>query len=112
MDTVSAALAPLTVRQLQLRAAPHERSVGEIAVHIVAGRMEWFHDFMGEGGEEIALYMREDAPWATAGAAELVEALDLSCAFMAERFARWSSEDMQVTFPHEWRGNHYEPTRS
>jgi uncharacterized damage-inducible protein DinB len=95
-----------------LRASPNERSVGEIASHIVKAREGWFHDFMVEGGEEIAPYKQGDAPWATAGVAGLVEALDLSWSFMAERLAHWTSEDMQFTFPNEWRGDHYDLPRS
>lgn len=113
MDTVKAAIAPLTAEQLELRAAPHERSVGEIARHIVSARIGWFHGFMGEGGEEIAPYEEwggQDAP--RLSAAELVEGLDASWRFMAERLDRWSPEDMRHTFPNEWRGQHYDLSRS
>src|SRR5687767_3347406 len=42
MDTVKTAIVPLTDEQLALRAAPHERSVGEIVQHIVEARVDWF----------------------------------------------------------------------
>ncbi|HEY0070226.1 MAG TPA: DinB family protein [Chloroflexia bacterium] len=113
MDTVTAALVPLTDEQLSLRAAPTERSVGEMAQHVVAARVHWFHGFMGEGGEEIAHYSTWDEPDApTLGADEIVRALDATWQFMADRLSRWTPEDMQHTFPQEWRGEHYELARS
>jgi uncharacterized damage-inducible protein DinB len=115
MDTVRAAIVPLTGEQLALRAAPHERSVGEIVQHIVEARVDWFHGFMGEDGEEIAPYVGwrvvgQDVP--LPGAAELVEGLDVSWRFMAERLARWTPEDMAFAFPIEWRGDPYNLSRS
>ena len=117
MDTVRVAIVPLTGEQLALRAAPQERSVGEIVRHIVEARLDWFHGFMGEdaGGEDIARYddwgvESEDAPLPSA--AELVEGLDVSWRFMAERLARWTPEEMAFTFPIEWRGDPYDLSRS
>ncbi len=113
MDTVKVAIAPLTPEQLALRAAPHERSVDEIVQHIVAARADWFHDFMGEGGNEIAQFVQwnaADAP--VRDAAELIEGLDKSWQFMWERLERWAPEDMQHTFPIEWRGDPYDLSRS
>lgn len=113
MDTVKAAIAPLTAEQLSLRATPHERSVDEIAQHIVAARVDWFHDFMGEGDENIAPYGKWELPEAPArSASELVEGMDITWQFMSERLARWTAEDMQHTYPIEWRGEHYELSRS
>ena len=115
MDMVRAAIAPLTAEQLALRAAPHERSVGKIVRHIVEARVDWFHGFMGEEGEDIAPYVDWGAVSADAplpSAAELVEGLDTTWRFMAERLARWSPEDMAFTFPIEWRGDPYHLSRS
>jgi uncharacterized damage-inducible protein DinB len=115
MATVKTAIVPLTGEQLALRAAPHERSVGEIVRHIVEARVDWFHNFMGEDGEEIAPYVDwgvvdEGAPLPSA--AELVQGLDLSWRFMAERLTHWTPEDMAFTFPVEWRGDPYDLSRS
>ena len=41
-DHIKGALAPLTTEQLDLRAAPHLRSIGENALHIIACRAHWF----------------------------------------------------------------------
>ncbi len=113
MDTVRAALVPLNGEQLALRAAATERTVGEIAQHIVASRAYWFHHFMGEGGEELAYYStwdEEDAP--TLGGDEIIRGMDATWQFMSERLSRWTPEDMRHTFPHEWRGDHYDLSRS
>jgi uncharacterized damage-inducible protein DinB len=115
MDTIRAAILPLTHEQLALRAAPHERPVGEIVRHIVEARIDWFYGFMGEQSDEIAPYVNwgvadEAAPLPTA--AELVDGLDASWRFMAERLARWTPDDMAFTFPIEWRGDPYNLSRS
>ena len=47
-DHIKGALAPLTAEQLELRAAPHLRSIGENALHIIGCRAYWFTDFLGE----------------------------------------------------------------
>src|SRR5207244_12921945 len=57
-DHIKGALAPLTAEQLELRAAPHLRSIGENALHIIGCRAYWFTDFLGEdGGEEMKVYV-------------------------------------------------------
>jgi uncharacterized damage-inducible protein DinB len=115
MDMVKAAILPLTGEQLALRAAPHERSVGEIVRHIVKARVDWFHGFMGEESEEIAPYVdwgavSEGSPLPSA--AELVEGLDTSWRFMADLLNKWDTADMQHTFPFEVDGYHYDNSRS
>ncbi len=88
--------------------------MGEIAAHIIRGRVTWFHGFLGEGGSDVAPLRRWSEPGAPAQqeAAALVQGLDASWAFMANALARWDSADMQKTFGTEWRGNHYELARS
>jgi uncharacterized damage-inducible protein DinB len=51
-----AAIAPLTVEQLALRATPRHWTIGMYATHIVANRAWWFHARMGEGGDELIPY--------------------------------------------------------
>jgi hypothetical protein len=56
-DHITGALAPLKASQLALRAAPHLRSIGENALHIIGCRAFWFTDFLGEdGGSEMKVY--------------------------------------------------------
>ena len=109
-DHFKGAIAPLTAEQLELRAAPHLRSIGENALHIIGCRVYWFTDFLGEdGGEEMKVYagwnevaLELGAPVPTA--AELVQALDRTWQFMADCLARWSPDDMRQTFPDDWDG--------
>ena len=51
-----AAIAPLTVEQLALRATPRHWTIGMYATHIVANRAWWFHARMGAGGDELTPY--------------------------------------------------------
>ena len=106
------AIAPLTADQLTLRAAPHVRSLGQIAAHIIAARVYWFIEFLGETDADALPLMdwdERDAP--DHSAADLVRGLDVSWKLMADALARWNAADMQKTFPNEWRGNHYDLSR-
>ena len=49
---LSKALALLSLEQLDLRAAPHLHSIGELACHIIAVRAGWYHDILREGREQ------------------------------------------------------------
>jgi uncharacterized damage-inducible protein DinB len=117
-DHIKGALAPLTAEQLELRAAPHLRSIGENALHIIGCRVGWFTDFLGEdGGEEMKVY----AGWNEAAlalgapvpaATELTQGLDRTWQFMADRLARWSPADMHQTFPDDWDGKQVDLSRA
>lgn len=107
------ALNPLTTEQLALRAAPSLRSVGELARHIAITRATWFHNAMGEPGDEIAVIAA--MPWEDSSpqsAAELVRVLETTWQFIKSRLAAWTEADMAVTFEREWQGKKYQLTRS
>ncbi|HEY6411360.1 MAG TPA: DinB family protein, partial [Ktedonobacteraceae bacterium] len=95
-DHIKGALAPLKAAQLELRAAPHLRSIGENALHIIGCRAFWFTEFLGEdGAEEMKVYagwnevaLKLGAPVPTAAA--MVQALDSTWQFMTDCLARWS----------------------
>ncbi|MGE5335030.1 MAG: DinB family protein [Nitrososphaerota archaeon] len=107
------AIAPLTGEQAGLRAASGQRSVGEIVAHVIEGRVFWLGEFIGETGEELSALKTWYQPGTlTTNVAELVHGLDRSWQFVEQRLTRWTLEDMQTTFPHEWRGNHYDLSRS
>src|ERR1700730_1772178 len=92
-EHIAEALTPLTTSQLELRAAPHLRSIGEIALHMIGCRVGWFtftlKEDVGEelGGflkrNEMALQQRASIP----NAAELVLGLDLTWQCMADCLA-------------------------
>ena len=117
-DHMKEALARLTEEQLALRAAPGLRSIGENALHIIGCRTYWFTEFLGEEiGETIKAYAswNEEAlkPGASVpSASELAAALEHTWQFMAGCLARWSSADMQQTFPDEWDGKPVEIPRA
>lgn len=108
-DSIKAAIAPLTDEQLALRAAPNLRSIGDLAMHVIGARVSWFVEFLGES-DAVLNQLTPDKP--TMSAAELVKDMDVTWKMMADCLARWSSADMQITFPHEWRGDNYELSRS
>jgi uncharacterized damage-inducible protein DinB len=101
-DLLIRALAPLTAEQLDLRAAPRLRSVGEVATHIISARARWFHLLMGEGGDDFAALGRWDRRGAPArSAAELVQGLEATWRGMQAAMARWTAEEWQQTWPGE-----------
>ena len=117
-DHIKGALAPLTSEQLTLSPAPHLRSIGEIALHIIACRAYWFIDFLGENySEEMKVYADWNEVALTLGApiptvAELVQGLDRTWQFMAGYLARWSPADMHQTFPDDGDGTPVELSRA
>lgn len=104
-EHIRGAIAPLTASQLALRAAPHLRSIGELALHIVACRAYWFTDFLGEdGGEEMLRYAGWNAAALSLGAPipsadELVQGLERTWDLMAACLERWSPDEMCQIFP-------------
>src|SRR5436305_4432935 len=97
-DHIKGALAPLTAEQLELRAAPQLRSIGENALHIIGCRAYWFTEFLGEdGGSEMKVYVGWNEAALALGApvptAELAQGLDRTWQCMADCLARWSPAD-------------------
>jgi uncharacterized damage-inducible protein DinB len=117
-EHITASIAPLTAEQLALRAAPHLRSIGENAAHIVSCRAGWFTFTLGEDSDaDVQAIASWDAPGAPArSAAELVQALQRTWQLMADCLARWSPAAMQQTFvearPADWVGEQPALSRS
>ena len=105
-DHIKAAVEPLTAEQLELRAAPGLRSIGENTLHIIGCRAGWFTFVLGEDlGEDVKAYTTWDDAGAPARtAAEMVQALDRTWQGMTDCLARWSAADMQQTFTDDWDG--------
>jgi uncharacterized damage-inducible protein DinB len=103
---IKAAVAPLTAEQLALEAAPHLRTVGQLALHIIGCRAGWFTFVLGEDwGAEGKAYAEWDARGAPARTpAEMTEALDRTWQGMSECLARWNDDDMRQTFEDDWDG--------
>lgn len=89
------ALAPLSPEQLELRAAPNLRSIGEIATHIVGARARWLHRFLGEGGDELVALSTWDRPnMPVRTAAELVSGLESTWQVLQSALGRWTEADL------------------
>lgn len=92
------ALAPLTPEQLALRAAPHLRSVAELACHIISVRAGWFHNILGEGDDAFGAYHEWDQPDApTRTASELVNGLAATWQPMQAALAHFTPDDLAQT---------------
>jgi len=91
-------IAPLSAEQLALRAAPHLRSIGELAEHIMGGRFHWMHGMLGESSDEIAAFITAmDAVQGAPSAAELVSGLNVTRRLIDDRLAHWSTADLAQT---------------
>ena len=105
------AVAPLSDEQLRLGIAPHLRSIGQIARHIVRARATWLHKVMGEGRPEIAViaqWPREDE---ILPAAVLVQGLEVTFADWQGCLQRWVPEDLDYVFRGERAGEPYALSR-
>jgi uncharacterized damage-inducible protein DinB len=88
-------ITPLTAEQLDLRAAPHLRSVGMLATHIVLVRAGWLYFVLNVGGDvlgPIGAWGGDDRP---RSAAELVEGLRTTWQVIDDVLNRWSYADLQ-----------------
>jgi uncharacterized damage-inducible protein DinB len=106
------ALAPLSLDQLALCAAPDLRSIDELACHIIAVRADWFHEVLGEGGEDFGAFSQWDLPDSPPRqASELVSGLEATWQAMQEALARFTPADLQENIQNEHQGKTYTFTR-
>jgi uncharacterized damage-inducible protein DinB len=91
------ALAPLSAEQLALRAVPQQRSIGELAEHIIGGRFHWMQGMLGESNDELAAFAAEVEPIETMSADQLVRGLNLTRSLIDDRIAHWSAADLTQT---------------
>ena len=102
---LSKALALLSPEQLALRAAPHLRSIGELARHMIAARAGWYHDVLHEGDDEFLALSYWNSPGSPIrSASEIVNGLALTWQVMQEALARYTPTDLQVVCEVEWDG--------
>ena len=93
------AIAPLSPEQLALRAAPHLRSIGMLATHIIATRVGWFHFLMGEGSASLASMAQWDEPEEPLRpAAELVAALEVTWQMIQTALQHLTIADLDEIF--------------
>jgi uncharacterized damage-inducible protein DinB len=107
-DQLTEVLAPLSQEQLALRAAPHLRSIDELARHIIGMRAGWFHNILGEGDDAFGAYHewdRPDAPVRTA--TELVNGFAATWQGMQGALAYFTPDDLAQTVTGERKGRTY-----
>jgi uncharacterized damage-inducible protein DinB len=94
------AVSELDDGQLSLSAADHLWSIRMMASHIVAVRAWWFHDWMGEGGSELARFVDfdEDAEAQTRGAEAIVAGLRSTWSSLASSLRTWTEADLAQEF--------------
>jgi uncharacterized damage-inducible protein DinB len=108
------ALQHLTPEQLELRTAPGQWRVWQLAAHIAGARAYWFHEWMGEGDPSVRGLFRvahttvpnlplEDAGWEDdethpRDASQLIDGLTQTWAVIDDCLERWTSEDLAVDF--------------
>lgn len=112
-DKLRVAIAPLTDDQLMLQPARHMWPVSQLVQHIISVRAGWFSGTLQDEDATMNEYMlwgQRDSP--DRSAAELVQALDDTWAFIEARLGRWAPEECAQTFPDEWDGQVYYVSRS
>jgi uncharacterized damage-inducible protein DinB len=107
------AITPLSREQLAWRPAPHQRSVGELASHIINGRIQWFHYILGEGSEEFASQVAARRPGDAIEekTAELVRWLEATWQMIEDALNRWNIADLAPTYQLPYKGKNYALTR-
>jgi uncharacterized damage-inducible protein DinB len=97
-------LAPLTREQLDLRLAPHLRSIGEIATHMVGARARWLRIDLAEGDatlDALGSWDRKGMPARTA--AELADGLRHTWQVMRDAMVRWTEAQLsEVLESDDW----------
>jgi len=93
------ALSPLSDEQLALSAAPDLWPIWQLAAHIIAARVWWFHRVLGEGSADLApLQEWDDDGQPLRNAGELVSGLEATWRLIAARLALWTPADLDTTF--------------
>ncbi len=107
------AIAPLSREQLAWRPAPHLHSVGELASHIIHGRIQWIHYILGEGSEEFASQVAARRPGDAIEEkpAELVRWLAATWQMIEDALTRWNITDLAPTYQLPYKGKNYALTR-
>ncbi len=90
---------------MALQAAPHLRSIGVLAAHIIGARARWLNLFLNEGGDVLSTlttYDRPEQPTPTAD--ELVSGLNTTWTVMRSALDRWSADDLAEVLTRTYSG--------
>ena len=117
------AITQLKPDQLDWRPSDDHRSVGEVARHIISGRINWFGRMDAPGSEKAA---RPISDWETDGdgnrwvaedsltpndAEQLVTGLEGTWEMIDETLRTWRIADLASTYRNRWNGEMYAPSR-
>lgn len=107
------AIAPLSREQLAYRPAPHVRSVGEIANHLILGRIDWFNRMGAPGSADLARQVAALGSWdaIAENPAELVRWLEATWRMIENTLTRWTVADLAQTYLHTYQGKSYAISR-
>src|SRR5262249_5076889 len=106
------AIAPLTPEQLDLRAAPHLRTLRTLSAHIVRARISWFHGLMGMGGAEYEELLTFDHPDKQAWeAGEMVRGMEISWQLVQDSLSGWTVSDLDQKYEGTWHNEPYSVRR-
>ncbi|RAQ94438.1 DinB family protein [Thermogemmatispora tikiterensis] len=105
------ALAPLNEEQLELRVAPHLRSIRQIVVHITAVRAGWFGGVMEVEPGQLLPYARWSKQAPNGPVTVLIAGLQTTWRIIDEQLARWTLADLATGFSGLWRSGPYSYTR-
>ena len=103
----------LSSEQLTWKPRPDFRSVGQIAGHIIQGRLEWFARMGAPGVQDLiqkaAAYQSIDV--ISENATELVEWLETTWGMIENTLRSWLVSDLETTYLQEYMGATYAVTR-
>jgi uncharacterized damage-inducible protein DinB len=105
------AVAPLTVEQLAFKGSPDMRSVGELALHIADGRVDWFRRIGAPGAGQLWDEMESRPLFPVSNPAKLVEWLERTWRMVAAGLAQWTIEDLAFTYEQPYQGKVYAVSR-
>jgi len=111
-----ASVAPMTEEELALRAAPHLRTIGHLAAHMVAVRARMIHWILGEGEsglDALAVWdgFDQPAPLAIRPTSELVQGLEATSRAIQQVLTRWTLDDLTQTVQWSYGEETYTYTR-
>jgi len=89
------AITPLSSDQLELRAAPHLRSIGENVTHIIGVRAGWLYYTLKEGDEDLVSIGADRPGQPIRSAAELVSGLEITWQVLQNALQRWTVADLE-----------------
>lgn len=111
-DEIIESVKDLTDEQLDLRAAPHLRTLRDLLAHLARVRVSWFHLLLGQGGAEYDAMLTWDHPdQPKRSASELVGGLKQSWTLVSESLAGWTVADLPYVYEGERHGTPYSLTR-